>query len=261
MSSADKPPVEFVRTAMHTARVLALLCIAAVVVYIVELGLVRFKSAKAARLVDSVRTLKIGVTTSDQVRQLSERFGGTLYAGGPVIRNSLPVPASPTYFLIVASPRISLRDRCLSPLGPGLRWWAVTVNMSVEDGHLSEYFLDVVVQRSDGVELDSRVSATEELLIGSPEASSYFVHEPHVTGPPTEALDVNITPQASPEERDKAFGFDLGCLTSLRQCGHVCQLSPSAWPDLREHRQSYEDGREKVVSAECENALAGAGKR
>lgn len=238
-----------------TGRVLAVLSVLAFAVYFVELSFVHVRYIEAARLVDSVRTLRIGVTTSEEVRQLSERFGGRLYPVGPVTRKSLPVEANPTYFLMVTSPYISFREHYFRAVGPGIRLWSVSANLSVKDGYLSESSLEVFVQRSDDVDLKSHISVTSKLLLG-PEGDSYYVKEPHVTGPPTEALHVNITPEASFDERRKAFDFGMRCLTSLRECRHVCELSPSAWPDLGDHRLFYEDGHERIVEAECEKNLA-----
>jgi hypothetical protein len=127
----------------------------------------------------------------------------------------------------------------------------------LEDGKLSEVFLDVTVQRSDDVELNSRVLVTQALLIG-PDTAHYFVHQPHVTGPPTEASEVNITPEANSEERQKAFDFDMGCLTAFRQCAHVCQLSPSAGRDLGEQQGFRIDEYGDVAATECEKMSAGS---
>lgn len=239
----------------RAGRLFAALSVLAFGVYVIELSFVRVRYFEAARLVDSVRGLRIGVSTSEDVRQLSERFAGKLYPVGPLIRRSLPVESSPTYFLMVTSPYIAFRDHYFHPVGPGIRFWSVAANLSVKDGYLSESSLEVSVQRSDDVSLISHLSVTSELLVGPP-GYSYYVIEPHVTGPPTEALHVNITPDANFDERRKAFVLGMRCLTSLRECRHVCELSPSAWPDLGDHRLFYEDGHEKIVEAECEKSLA-----
>jgi hypothetical protein len=221
-------------------------------IYLVELCCVWYRYHVAVRLVNSVRELRVGVTSTDEVRQLSERFGGRFYPSEPT---ELLLPqASPSYAVMISSPYISFRDHFFPFLGPGIRFWAVSANLGVEGGHLSEIRLEVHVQRADQVGLSSNVSVTNKIS-RDPDAT-YYVSEAHVTGPPTEALQVAITPDASSEERRKAFDFAVGCLTSLRQCHHTCELSPSAWPDLGDHRMYYEDGREKVVEAECENSLA-----
>jgi hypothetical protein len=81
----------------RTGRLLAALSILAFGVYVVELSIVRVRYIEAERLVDSVRALRIGVTTSEEVRQLSERFAGKLYPVGPVSANPFLLnPARPT---------------------------------------------------------------------------------------------------------------------------------------------------------------------
>jgi hypothetical protein len=254
VSSPAIPRSTAKRGRSYTGRVFAILGVIAISVYLAELVCVKLRYASAARLIDSVRALKMGVTTADEVRQLSERFGGTLYPARLSSAGSLFDQSAPTYSLEVTSPLISFRNHHFNGAGPGIRFWVVSAALSIKDGHLSEYSLGVLVKRSDDFDLRSYLSVADEIPI-DPRGSSYLVNEAHVTGPPGEALLVRITPRASVAERRKAFDFDLRCLTAMRECRHVCQLSPSAWVDVGDHRQYYEDGREKVTEAECENFL------
>ena len=251
MSAA--PAKRWLRSA---GRVFVALCIFAFGVYVVELSFVRFRYIEAARLINSVGRLKIGVTTSDEVRQLSERFGGALYPGNREIRRFKPIGPTPHYSVMVSSPFVSFRDRYIHPVGPGIRFWTVSADLKVENGYLSEIFLRIFAQRADDFELTSELSITKELIDFEPPDVFYEVKEAHVTGPPAEALEINVTPNADADERRKALDFDLRCLISLRECRHACQLSPRAWPDLGERRLHYPDGRENLIKAECEKSLA-----
>jgi hypothetical protein len=233
-------------------RVLFAMAIFAFGVYLGELSFMHSRYSKAARLINSVQQLKIGITSSDEVRQLSERYGGRFYPDeGPKVLS----PTGASYGLGVSSPYLLIRDDTYSMLGPGLRRWLVSATLYVRDGHLSEASLRLLVKRSDDLVLESKVLVTRRTLAAL-EGTSYFVHEPHMTGPPTEDLSVELSPMASLEERKKAFDISTKCLTSFRECRHVCEVSPSAWKDLGEHRLSYEDGREKVVDAECRQSLS-----
>jgi hypothetical protein len=221
-------------------------------VYLGELSFMRYRLFKATRLIHSVQQLKIGITSLDEVRQLSDQYGGRFYQDeGPIV---LP-PNGASYVLNVWSPYLLIRDNAFPMLGPGLRVWLVSATLGVEGNHLSRVSLRIIVKRSDNLDLESEVSVTTRNL-AAPEEVSYYVGEPHVTGSPTEALQAELRPSASFVERTKAFDINTNCLTSFRECRHVCEVSPSAWNDLGEHRLRYDDGREKVIDAECRQTLS-----
>jgi hypothetical protein len=122
--------------------------------YLGELCFMGYRLARAAQLINSVRELKIGVTSSEEVRQLSERFGGEFNLGEG--SNAL-VPNPPSYVLTVWSPYVLIRDNAFPLPGPGLRIWGVMATLYVKDGHLAEVYLMVVVRRSDKLDLSSNV--------------------------------------------------------------------------------------------------------
>jgi hypothetical protein len=235
-------------------RVLLAMAIFAFSAYLVELSFMYSRYSKATQLINSVQQLRIGITSFDEVRRLSERFGGTFY---PAEESKFLPSEGARYALDVFSPYLSLGDNTYPMLGPGLRIWLVSATLYVDGGHLTGIFLRTMVRRSDSLNLSTHVSVTSQTL-AAPEGVSYYVGEPDVTGPPTEALHVELRPNASSEERKKAFGINKNCLTSFHECRHVCELSPSAWNDLGDHRLRYDDGREKLVDAECRQRLSSA---
>ena len=220
--------------------------------YLGELSYMRHRYSKATQLINSVQQLKIGITSSDQVRQLSERYAGRFYADEGSDTHS---PTNGSYLLQVWSPYLLIRDNVVSMKGPGLRLWVVSADIQVVDDRLSGLSLRLATRVSNNLDLTSAVSVSTR-TIRAPEGTTYFVAEPHVTGPPTEALHIELSPKASSEERKKAFDFNSSCLTSFRECRNVCEISPDAWNDLGEHRLRYDDGREKVVDAECRQRLS-----
>lgn len=234
-------------------RVLVLSVVLVCSAYLGELCFMRYRCARAVRLIESVRKFKIGVTSSEEVRQLSERYGGEFH---PAQSTNVPLTNAQSYVLTVWSPYVLIRGNALPMPGPGLRIWGVMAMLYIEDGHLAEVHLMVAVRRSDGLDLSSNVEVRKNLMVG-PEGATYYVVEPHVTGPPTEALRAEVSPGASSEERRKAFDFNTNCLTSFRECRHVCEVSPGAWKDLGEHRLRDGDGQEKAVDAECNQSLSG----
>jgi hypothetical protein len=234
-------------------RVLVLSFVFAWSVYFGELCFMRYRCAKAARLIDSVQRLKIGVTPAEEVRQLSERYGGEFYAAD---NSSVFGPNPPRYDLSVWSPYLLIRDTAFSMPGPGLRIWGVSATLYIKNGKLAEVYLSLMVRRSDELDLSSSVAVRNKLLAG-PEGVSYYVVEPHVTGPPTEALHAELSPGASPEEQRKAFEFNPNCLVAFRECRHVCEISPSNWKALEERRRSRGEIRERIIDIECRQSLSG----
>jgi hypothetical protein len=223
-------------------------------IYLGELSFMRHRYSKATQLINSVQELKIGITSSDEVRQLSERFVGTFY---PHEGADAHAPTNGSYLLRVWSPYLLIRDNIFSIKGPGLRLWLVSADLHVVDHHLSRLSLSLATKTPSNVDLTSEVTLATQML-RAPDGANYYVVQAHVTGPPTEALRIEISPKASLQERKKAFDFNTNCLMSFSACRHVCELSPNAWNDLGDHRLRYDDGGEKVVDAECRQSLSGA---
>jgi hypothetical protein len=129
-------------------------------------------------------------------------------------------------------------------------------SLEVERGHLSNLRLSLFVSRSDGFGLNPSVVLTGATPLAAPDGAPYYVYEAHVTGPPGEALRIELSPAASPEERRKGFDLNFSCLTALRECRHVCETMPTAWKDLPSERHiRYSDGREKLANSECRERI------
>ncbi|MGH9681778.1 MAG: hypothetical protein ACRD4Y_17665, partial [Candidatus Acidiferrales bacterium] len=161
----------------------------------------------------------------------------------------------PPYYLVsVQSPSLTFGESI--HVLPGRRRWGVSAYLPIEDGYLSSVTFDLGVFRADGLMLNPEVVLTGKERLLAPDGVSYFVHQPVVSGPPTEMIKVELRPNASADERKKAFDFNFSCLTRFRECRHVCELLPNAWKDLHpESRIHYGDGREKVIDSECRDRL------
>ena len=48
------------------------------------------------------------------------------------------------------------------------------------------------------------------------------------SGRPWKAI-ITLTPQASQEDRDRAYSFNLNCLTKIRGCSDASELLPAVW--------------------------------
>jgi hypothetical protein len=182
-------------------------------------------------LIKDVQGLRVDTTTEAEIHQLAQKYHGEY--SGPGHRTDSYEPAN--YVISVWSPGITIgvQKHAL----PGRRLWGAIAYLPVEKGVLSEVHFGAGVHRADGVALGSDVIMTGEKPRVAPEGVSYFVFQAHVTGPPTESLQVELTPASTPSERKKAFDINLSCFTALRECRHVCEVMPQAWNDLPSGRR------------------------
>jgi hypothetical protein len=203
------------------------------------------------QLISDMQQIKSGMNSDEELRTLSHKYGGTFYtaSGHEESRRT-----DGRYELRLSGPFIVSRNHFFHV--PGQRPWTVLATFDVNDGKLDEALLMAAVMRSDGVILQGFTGINFKNLFGHPEPS-YAVLEPHITGPPTEAVDVHLRPGATPEQIRRAFDFNFQCLTGLRGCQHVCEFMPSAWGDLPlEKRLHHADGHENLIDSECRTALA-----
>ena len=177
-------------------------------------------------LVQSIKTLQVGVTSDEEVRALSERYGGRFTPEG-----TFTEPRTSTYSLGFSSPYIFVADEYHTL--PGRRLWMVDVDLVIRERRLIRASVRFMVMRSDGYVLMSGVEVAQRGPSYPPKWASYAVLEPHYTGDPNEGLKVLLGPEATAAERDKAFRINCSCLTAVRECRHPCDVLPEAWRDLR----------------------------
>jgi hypothetical protein len=232
--------------------VITLLC-CAVIFCIGGYGLDWYRVHRSKQFVERLRQFHVSQTTEQEVEKFVSRFGGTYSPPQPATQDSSAQPAH--YFSAITSPYVTLRD---SPYTlPGLRVWTVYAFLTVESGRLSNVYASQYVLRSGRFGLGTSIELTKSRELGSLlDFGPYYVYEAHITGPAGERFGVRLSPEATPDERRKAFDFNFSCLTQLRECRHVCEMMPSAWRDLSpDRRLRYEDGREVVSDSECRERM------
>jgi hypothetical protein len=195
-------------------------------------------------LVQSIKTLQVGVTTDEEVRALSERYGGRFAPEG-----TFTEPRTSTYSLGFSSPYLQGADG-LHTL-PGRRLWIADVELVIRDRRLVRTNIRFMVMRSDEYVLMSGVDVAQRGPSYPAESANYEVFEPHVTGNLNEGLKVLLSPEATTAERDKAFRINFSCLTALRECRHPCDVLPEAWHDLRARHPGE---RGDSMDADCRQA-------
>jgi hypothetical protein len=197
-----------------------------------------------------VQRLRVGLTAETEIQSLSQKYKGT-YSKAEKRGDS---EESAHYLVAIWSPLLVVGQNYHTLAGR--RAWGAQAYLPVENGHLSRAYFELASFRSDGLELSASARLAGSTPLAAPEGVSYYVYEAHVTGPPTESLNVELGPAATPEEYRKSFDFNLSCLTGFRECRHVCELMPTAWKDLpSERRIQYGDGRDKVMDSECRKRL------
>jgi hypothetical protein len=194
--------------------------------YVCEYATEWHRRARLEAVVQAIKTLQIGVTSDEEVRALSERFGGRFSPEG-----TFTEPRTSTYSVGFSSPYIKGADGYHTL--PGRRLWIADVELVIRDRRLVRTLVRFMVMRSDGYVLMSGVDVAQRGPSYPPEWASYEVFEPHVTGNPNEGLKVLLGPEATATEKDKAFRINFSCLTAVRECRHPCDVLPEAWRDLR----------------------------
>jgi hypothetical protein len=207
---------------------------------------------RAGKLIQQLQRFQVDQTTEEQVKKLANEYGGKYFPPARATQNELAQPAH--YDIEVSSPHVTIANSTYAL--PGSRSWTMVAVIDVGNGKLTTLLLEQVVNRSDGFVLDADVSLLHSSKYdGLHDLGPYNVHE-GATGLPGEAFGVSLSPEATEEERQKAFDFNLSCLTQLRECRHVCEILPNAWRDLSpEHRLRYTDGREVVTDSECHERM------
>jgi len=208
------------------------------------------RGEEVKQLIGDMQQIKSGMNSDEELGKLSKKYGGTFYTASG---HEEPRRTDGRYELRISGPFIVIRNHFFHV--PGQRPWTVLATFDVNDGTLDGALLVAAVMRSDGVILQGFTGINFKNLFRNLEPS-YAVLEPHITGPPTEAVNVHLRPGATAEQIRRAFDINFQCLTGLRGCQHVCELMPSAWEDLPlEKRLHYADGHENVIDSECRTAL------
>lgn len=217
--------------------------------YVFVYAVCRHRMQRAKTLVEQLQGLEAGRTPASQIKMLADQYGGKYSPQHE--ENQVQQPA--VYDFALYSPYLVVADEARTL--PGLRIWGLIASIEVQDDHFSNLYLSLSIFRSDQVTLHSTVRLTSKQSTLAPHGEPYYVYEAHITGPPGEALGVVVSPAASVEDRRKAFDLNFSCLTSLRECRHVCQTLPSAWRDLAPSaRLRYEDGTPVYDDSECRRA-------
>jgi hypothetical protein len=220
------------------------------IAYALAYSVERSRRRLVQELTIDAQQLRVGVTTEAEIQALAKKYKGTYFNAEK--HGDSEEPAH--YSVAIWSPMLAVGQNYKTL--PGRRAWGALAYLPVENGHLSRVYFELGSRCSDGLELSASVRFVGSTPFAAPRGVSYYVYEAHVTGPPTESLNVELSAAATSEEYKKGFDFNLSCLTRLSECRHVCELMPTAWKDLpSERRIKYGDGRNEMMDSECRKQM------
>jgi hypothetical protein len=194
---------------------------------------------RAERLLRDLQTLKIGTSTAEDAMQIVTRYGGAEIGGNPDPRDVAPWGVGPCSgphqrYGIRVAPDLTNRTVLAVPILQrlGLSIWGVAATIDVKDGKVLCFSQNAGFQRLDGHQLEARAEMIPEALPFDA-GQAYAVHS-HFIRHYIHEITASVLPDASVDEKTRAFRVELACVTSLSGCVYPCQLAPSVWEDLSE---------------------------
>jgi hypothetical protein len=179
---------------------------------------------KARQLLNDCRSLEVGVSTEAEVQRLVREYGGE--AGG--LETNVCEPGRNTnHSVAVTSDSANWIGKHLPFLHPfGNRWWVAEAFFAFDNGHLCFVSYNLRTYLTPRGRYDLWVSATAQGS-PSPEIDAYGLS----VGPKRnlEYFQAQVWANATSLQRQRAFDFDLSCLTRFEGCRAGCEVMPSAW--------------------------------
>lgn len=183
---------------------------------------------KAVALLEDIRTLRVEQSTADEVRQIMFRHGGrpdNLYA-------SFCDPSDGGYDVETANQTINRIATAVPVLQRfGLKPWATGANVVLSNGRVC------YVKYSFGMLAPTGkwYWAIETELVPSDRLGQFTPYVRYRVGTRdhfvTRWLRSHLTPEATGDERRRAFTYDYSCFTRLPGCRQRCEVAPLLWLD------------------------------
>src|ERR1700727_695101 len=191
------------------------------------------RAEKQARsLLNEIRDLTVGESTEIEIQNLVDKNGGE---SGGIISGVCDLNAK-SHSIMVTSPDLDWIGSKAAPLRPfGNRVWAVQIFLVTSKNRLCFKSYDVRVFLSRYNSLHAEASTVQGF--GNSDTSSYFTSAGTLKSGYIRAV---ATTDATAEQRQRAFDFDLSCLMRFGGCRSRCELMPSAWADYV--RRAKENG-------------------
>jgi hypothetical protein len=130
----------------------------------------------------------------------------------------------------------------------GMRDWVVRVDLSVKEGHVSEVAMTAILEGKNQWLGHDWVLATEMPHVDMP-SRTYLIGAAFLSMADGGGNSVEnfLTPAALSEQIEAAHGFNAACLTSIRGCSGLCELSPRTIRYLEKHPEAAYN----IVAPKC----------
>jgi hypothetical protein len=192
---------------------------------------VNFKYRKKAEgLLKDIRTLRADKSTTADVERIMSRHGGSpskSYA-------SFCTPSDGAYDVWTGSQTINRLGRSVPLLSRfGLRQWGTGATVVLRSGRVCYLHYGVGMEDPNGQwqwSVESNLIPDGQSDVSGDEQRRYKVGTRDYKG--VRRLRSELTPEATEEERQRAFTYDFSCVTRLRGCRQPCEIAPLVWQDV-----------------------------
>jgi hypothetical protein len=203
-----------------------IVCMTSLAIYAIN-----FRSRlRAEALLRDVRALRVEQSTTEQVKQMMIRHGGSpsnSYA-------SFCEPRDGAYDVWTGSVTIYRISQALPVLERlGLHPWGTAATVVLRNGRACfvTYGFGMMAPRGDWQwEIQTRLMPTRTIDASSTTLSGYKSGTRDFKG--VRWLRSELTPAATEEERRRAFSYDFSCLTRFTGCRQRCEVAPLVWLDV-----------------------------
>lgn len=193
---------------------------------------------KAEGLLKDIRTLRVDLSTTADVERIMTRHGGSRsppYA-------SFGTPMGGAYDVWTGSRAINQLERSVPILSRfGLRQWGTGATVILRGGRVCYVRYGVGMEDPRGVwewGVESILLPKGRSDVAGEEHRGYKVGTRDDRG--VRRLRSELTPEATEDERRRAFTYDFSCVTRFRGCRQPCEIAPLVWKDV--YQQSFGSG-------------------
>lgn len=190
---------------------------------------------KAESLLKDIRTLRVALSTTADVERIMTRHGGSpsqSYA-------SFCTPMDVAYDVWTGSRAINRLERSVPILSRfGLRQWGTGATVILRGGRVCYLRYGVGMEDPNGVWEWGVESILLRSDVSGEEHHGYKVGTRDDRG--VRKLRSELTPEATEDERRRAFTYDFSCVTRFRGCQQRCEIAPLVWKDV--YQQSLNSG-------------------
>lgn len=199
--------------------------------------------SRAVSLVNELRSLRIGESPYQEARQIANKYGTVRTESDWGLYD-----CSDGYFercqyrIAVQRPWVSrMLFRFPFSKWPGLRYWNGTAGILITGGKVSEYSFSAVFRTPDGYWRGFGAEETSlfgERAVEAKVSDSYRIERNDVVMAASDypnkgyQLMASVLARATTIERERAWHFNLQCLTQSAGCREICDVQPDAWKDF-----------------------------